>query len=130
MALVLITHDMGVVAETVDRVIVMYAGQQVEAQAAGSCSRDATHPYTAALLAALPERARPRLLPTIPGVVPGVPIGPTGCLFNPRCGSPPTAAGPSSRAHGDAPARRVRCHYPLTGGVPTAIPARRGAAAQ
>ena len=44
------------------------------------------HPYTAALLAALPERSVGRLLPTIPGVVPGVLDRPAGCLFNPRCG--------------------------------------------
>ena len=85
MALILITHDMGVVAETVDRVVVQYAGQQVEAQSVAGLFADAMHPYTAALLAALPERSAARLLPTIPGVVPGVLDRPTGCLFNPRC---------------------------------------------
>ncbi len=57
MALVLITHDMGVVAETADRVIVQYAGQQVEENATDALFADPHHPYTAALLAALPERA-------------------------------------------------------------------------
>src|SRR5215204_1566866 len=57
MALVLITHNMGVVAETVDRVIVQYAGQQVEAQGVAGLFGDPMHPYTAALLAALPERS-------------------------------------------------------------------------
>ena len=57
MGLVLITHDMGVVAETADRVIVQYAGQQVEANATRGLFADPHHPYTAALLAALPERA-------------------------------------------------------------------------
>ena len=57
MGLVLITHDMGVVAETADRVIVQYAGQQVEANATRALFADPHHPYTAALLAALPERA-------------------------------------------------------------------------
>ena len=71
MALVLITHDMGVVAETADRVIVQYAGQQVEANATRELFADPHHPYTAALLAALPERATQRRLPAIPGVVPG-----------------------------------------------------------
>ena len=85
MALILITHDMGVVAETVDRVVVQYAGQQVEAQGVEGLFADAMHPYTAALLAALPERSAARLLPTIPGVVPGVLDRPAGCLFNPRC---------------------------------------------
>ena len=60
MALILITHDMGVVAETVERVVVQYAGQQVEAQDVTGLFADAMHPYTAALLAALPERSRRR----------------------------------------------------------------------
>ena len=57
MGLVLITHDMGVVAETADRVIVMYAGQQMETNGTRALFADPHHPYTAALLAALPERA-------------------------------------------------------------------------
>ena len=68
---VLITHDMGVVAETAERVIVQYAGQKVEEQTVARPLRDPHHPYTAALLAALPERATGRRLPSIPGVVPG-----------------------------------------------------------
>ncbi|MEY4091197.1 MAG: hypothetical protein RLZZ496_379, partial [Pseudomonadota bacterium] len=71
MGLVLITHDMGVVAETAERVVVQYAGQQVEKQDTRGLFRDPHHPYTAALLAALPERATGRVLPSIPGVVPG-----------------------------------------------------------
>ncbi len=86
MALVLITHDMGVVAETADRVIVQYAGQQVEANTTRALFADPHHPYTAALLAALPERATQRRLPAIPGVVPGQFDRPRGCLFAPRCG--------------------------------------------
>ena len=68
MGLVLITHDMGVVAETAQRVQVMYAGQVMEEQPAAALFRHPRHPYTAALLDALPERAegKPRL-PTIPG---------------------------------------------------------------
>ncbi len=71
MALVLITHDMGVVAETAKRVIVKYAGQQVEQQDIRELFCDPHHPYTSALLAALPERARSSHLPSIAGVVPG-----------------------------------------------------------
>ncbi|MFN4144081.1 ABC transporter ATP-binding protein, partial [Aestuariivirga sp.] len=71
MGLVLITHSMGVVAETAERVSVQYAGQKVEEQNVGDLFRDPHHPYTAALLAALPERATGRRLPSIPGVVPG-----------------------------------------------------------
>ncbi|GLR60087.1 ABC transporter ATP-binding protein [Rhizobium indigoferae] len=87
MALVLITHDMGVVAETAERVQVQYAGQKVEEQPVRALFRDPHHPYTAALLAALPERAKVgQRLPSIAGVVPGQHGRPTGCLFAPRCG--------------------------------------------
>src|SRR5690606_38983086 len=86
MALVLITHDMGVVAETAERVMVMYAGQQVEEQPAASLFAAPRHPYTAALLDALPERSiGKRRLSTIPGVVPGIDDRPAACLFHPRC---------------------------------------------
>ena len=85
MALVLITHDMGVVAETADRVIVQYAGRQIEANTTRELFAEPRHPYTQALLAALPERAMARRLPAIPGVVPGQFNRPAGCLFSPRC---------------------------------------------
>ena len=86
MALVLITHDMGVVAETAHRVQVMYAGQMVEEAPTAALFAAPRHPYTAALLDALPERALGRQrLPTIPGVVPGIDDRPAGCLFDPRC---------------------------------------------
>ncbi len=86
MALALITHDMGVVAETAHRVQVMYAGQMVEEQRTDALFATPRHPYTAALLDALPERAlgKPRL-PTIPGMVPGIDDRPAGCVFTPRC---------------------------------------------
>jgi dipeptide transport system ATP-binding protein len=118
MALVLITHDMGVVAETARRVSVQYAGQKVEEQEVRELFANPHHPYTDALLAALPERATTRKLPSIPGVVPGQFDRPSGCLFSPRC------------AHADDHCRRVRpgvapaalgyarCHYPLVHGVP------------
>jgi dipeptide transport system ATP-binding protein len=86
MGLILITHDMGVVAETAERVQVQYAGQKVEEQPVRELFRDPHHPYTAALLAALPERARGnKRLPSIPGVVPGPSDRPPACLFEPRC---------------------------------------------
>ena len=114
MALVLITHDMGVVAETARRVTVMYAGQQVEERAAESLFGQPRHPYTGALLSALPERAKgSRRLPTIPGVVPGASDRPSGCLFNPRCRFA------DDRCRSERPALtgdacgRVRCFHPL-----------------
>lgn len=86
MALVLITHDMGVVAETAKQVIVMYAGQQVEQQEVKDLFSMPRHPYTNALLNALPERSLGLdRLPTIDGVVPGAGDRPNGCLFSPRC---------------------------------------------
>lgn len=86
MALVLITHDMGVVAETAKQVVVMYAGQQVEQQEANSLFATPHHPYTHALLNALPERSLGLdRLPTIEGIVPGAGDRPDGCLFSPRC---------------------------------------------
>jgi dipeptide transport system ATP-binding protein len=116
MALVLITHDMGVVAETAQRVSVQYAGQQVEKRSVGELFAAPRHPYTAALLNALPERGTGRHLPTIPGVVPGLGDRPAGCLFNPRCGYA------TDKCRSDPPAliestdgAAVRCHYPLKG---------------
>ena len=113
MGLVLITHDMGVVAETADRVIVQYAGQQVEANSTRELFADPHHPYTAALLAALPERATQRRLPAISGVVPGQFDRPKGCLFAPRCEfvfaeCRRAAPGPASETLG-----RARCYAPL-----------------
>jgi dipeptide transport system ATP-binding protein len=85
MGLVLITHSMGVVAETAQRVVVQYAGQQVERQPVEGLFATPHHPYTVALLDALPDRATGSRLPAIRGVVPGQGDRPTGCLFNPRC---------------------------------------------
>ena len=117
MALVLITHDMGVVAETAQRVMVMYASQQVEEQTADRLFAQPRHPYTAALLEALPEHAHGKRLNTIPGVVPGIADRPSGCVFNPRCGFV------QDRCRAELPAlesklgARVRCHFPVGGGT-------------
>ena len=86
MAVILITHDVAVVADTARRLQVMYAGQAMETRPASAALRAPAHPYTHALLAALPERAAARArLPTIPGVVPGIADRPAGCVFGPRC---------------------------------------------
>jgi dipeptide transport system ATP-binding protein len=124
MALVLITHSMGVVAETAERVSVHYAGQKVEEQPVARLFADPHHPYTAALLAALPERATGRRLPSIPGVVPGQFDRPKGCLFAPRC----QFATPL--CHSTVPPRiaGTLCHYPLVKGRPTNHPDREKAA--
>ncbi len=113
MGLVLITHDMGVVAETAERVSVQYAGQKIEEQQVLPLFREPHHPYTAALLDALPERATEKRLPTIPGVVPGQFDRPAGCLFSPRC----KFANDKCRAENPPPLSeelgKARCFYPL-----------------
>ncbi len=114
MGLVLITHDMGVVAETAQRVQVMYAGQVMEEQPAAPLFAHPRHPYTAALLDALPERAEGKArLPTIPGVVPGADDRPTGCLFAPRCAHRIPRCDAERPALRPALGARLRCHYPL-----------------
>jgi dipeptide transport system ATP-binding protein len=113
MALVLITHNMGVVAETAQRVMVMYAGQIMEERRADDLFAAPQHPYTAALLAALPERSDGGRLATIPGVVPGLYDRPAGCLFSPRCAF---ATEHSRQVRPDLrpwAGGRIRCHYPL-----------------
>ena len=123
MALVLITHDMGVVAETAERVMVQYAGQQVEHQDIKGLFTTPHHPYTSALLAALPERAKSKHLPSIAGVVPGQFDKPNGCLFSPRCKYATDTCrtkepNQSSPMYGSA-----LCHYPLdNSGKPTGYP--------
>ena len=86
-ALVLVTHDLGVVAEVADRVVVMYAGQVVEQGPVRSVLRDPQHPYTQALLDSMPGRVAGtgKRLGAIDGVVPSLFDMPAGCRFAPRC---------------------------------------------
>jgi len=114
MGLVLITHDMGVVAETADRVSVQYAGQKIEEQPVLNLFNTPRHPYTAALLDALPERAVDKFLPTIPGVVPGQFDRPLGCLFSPRCKFANETCHTNKPITSGAELGMARCHYPLT----------------
>jgi dipeptide transport system ATP-binding protein len=116
MALLLITHDLAVVAETVQRVVVMYAGQQMETGPVPAIFDAPEHPYTQALLAALPEHnLEHSRLKAIPGIVPAQFDRPRGCLLSPRCDyaldrcrrDRPLLEGPEGR--------KVRCHFPLDG---------------
>jgi peptide/nickel transport system ATP-binding protein/oligopeptide transport system ATP-binding protein len=86
MAIVIITHNMGVIAETADRVLVMYAGRIVEQAPVAALFDSALHPYTTGLLGCVPtlEQERPRLL-AIPGALPDPGRRPPGCRFAPRC---------------------------------------------
>jgi peptide/nickel transport system ATP-binding protein len=106
-----ITHNLGVVAQTTDRVAVMYAGLMVEEAPTGELFEHPCHPYTWGLLASVPKldfhHPLGEVLPTIPGQVPGAEEVPTGCLFrdrcpkaHDRCGAPPPwlTVGPEHRA--------------------------------
>jgi peptide/nickel transport system ATP-binding protein len=113
MALVLISHDLGVVAETCDRVAVMYAGRIVEEGLAAALFDEPAHPYTRGLLNALPTLDVSERLVAIPGTVPDPRAMPRGCAFGPRCpravmaceaGVPPLAP--------NAPDRAVACIRP------------------
>jgi peptide/nickel transport system ATP-binding protein len=85
-AILLITHDMGVIARMANRVVVMYAGEVVEIGALRAVLSAPEHPYTRLLLAAMPTvRRRSASLPVIPGVMPTPGALPPGCRFNPRC---------------------------------------------
>jgi len=114
MALVLITHDLAVVAETAQRVCVMYAGQAVEIGQVPGLFDVPAHPYSEALLAAIPEHSMgAERLATLPGMVPGRYDRPQGCLLSPRCpyvqdNCRTQRPGLDSKAHSFA-----RCFYPL-----------------
>ena len=118
MALVLITHDLGLVAEHAGRVVVQYAGRQVESNDARALFTDPHHPYTAALLRALPERATARRLEAIPGVVPGQFDRPRGCLFAPRCDHADAICHAVPPVHAGPELGRALCHMPLADGAP------------
>ena len=88
LTVLLITHDLGVVAENADRVGVMYAGRLVEQAPARALFENPQHPYTQGLLRSMPgrrEAGESRRLPTLPGSVPDAACPPPGCRFHPRC---------------------------------------------
>ena len=114
MALVLITHNMGVVSEMAQRVAVMYAGQIMEQRSAEDLFSRPQHPYTQALMAALPERSDGLTrLATIPGMVPGMYDRPHGCLFAPRCAYAQDACRAQRPPLQSRQQGQVRCQYPL-----------------
>nr|WP_246550507.1 ABC transporter ATP-binding protein [Bradyrhizobium liaoningense] len=97
MAMVLISHDLGVVAENCDRVAVMYAGRIVEEAPANQLFADPVHPYAQGLIGALPPLDGPRRrLVAIPGTVPDPAHMPVGCAFAPRCAMAAEACGVSA----------------------------------
>jgi peptide/nickel transport system ATP-binding protein len=118
MAIVLITHDLGVVAEVCDRVLVMYAGQVQEQGSATELFHRPHHPYTHALLRSMPDiEAEPGELPFIPGQAPAAGRAPAGCRFHDRCAHAVGACSEQSPAIVEITSGRlVRClrHDELT----------------
>jgi peptide/nickel transport system ATP-binding protein len=123
LALLLITHDLGVVAQMADRVAVMYAGRIVEEAPVKELFRDPKHPYTQGLMASMPGGEPGQRLRAIQGTVPPLGQLPPGCSFTPRC---PYRFEPCPTAH---PAdtlldggRRVKCYLHGTAAEPTSNP--------
>ena len=111
LSLLLITHDLGVIAETADRVAVMYAGRIVEAGPVRDIFRNPAHPYTRGLLASMPGGHPGRRLRAIEGSVPLLGDLPPGCAFHPRCPDrfdPCTTAPPPDYAAG--PQQTAKCY--------------------
>ena len=114
MSLILITHDLALVAEAADRIIVMYAGQIVEEGTAKDIFREPKHPYTQALLRSLPEFAEGKSrLESLQGVVPGKYDRPTGCLLNPRCPYATEYCRQVEPQLHHIGSHKVKCHTPL-----------------
>ncbi len=117
-AIMLITHDLGVVAQVCDRVMVMYAGRVIESATVREVFHSPQHPYTRALLQSIPKsgaRQHGRRLPTIPGIVPGLFELPDGCRFQDRCELKEQRCvdeEPALELHDE---RSYRCHFPLGG---------------
>jgi len=112
LALVLITHDLSVVAETCDRAVVMYAGQLAETGTVEQLHRRPLHPYTARLMGSVPDIGGVRRLPEgIPGQPPSILRPPSGCRFHPRCDHAMEVCAemyPARRSFG--PEHAVHCH--------------------
>ena len=123
MALILITHDLGVVAEVAQRVLVMYAGQVVETAHVPQLFETPRHPYTEALLSAMPERnIGRRRLHSMGGVVPGAFDRPAGCLLAPRCRYAQERCGNEAPALDGEPGEQARCFFPLPHDVAPGVP--------
>jgi peptide/nickel transport system ATP-binding protein len=118
-ALIIITHDLGVVAELADDVLVMYGGKAIEHASAIDIFERPEHPYTWGLLGSMPRLDRPiadRLIP-IKGTPPSLINIPPGCAFHPRCAYEPLTEGAASTVVPELvgpPSHLVRCHLPAT----------------
>jgi peptide/nickel transport system ATP-binding protein len=129
MAVILVTHDLGIIGGRTDKVAVMYGGRIVEQAATRAVFSLPRHPYTEALFEALPELADAsnRALYSIPGRPPDLSVTPDGCSFAPRCRyAQPWCAGHEPPLTGERPDHTYACFYPAdaTGGNDTASPGR------
>lgn len=114
MSLLLITHNLGIVAQKTERVIVMYAGQIVESTTTGNIFTKAAHPYTKGLLESIPSAAKKvKRLNVIEGVVPSPMFYPKGCRFGPRCPYAGKGCDAAPELAEIEAGHMVRCHYPL-----------------
>ncbi len=118
MAVILVTHDLGVIAGRADRVAVMYAGRIVETAPTPVLFSRPRHPYTEALFEALPEKAADgsaiKRLYNIPGQPPDLTVPPPGCKFAPRCRYPQASCRASEPELTEAGAAHMyRCFYPV-----------------
>ena len=117
-SIILITHDLGIIAEMCDEVNVMYAGQMVEQAGVFDLFERPSHPYTRGLLASIPRATAPRQagrMPSIPGMVPNLAKLPPGCRFSPRCGDTmPVCRRQAPELAALAPGHAARCwlHVP------------------
>jgi len=116
MSMALITHDLGVVAETCDEVVVMYAGRVVERAPVRDLFRHPAHPYTAGLLRSIPrlEQGRAQRLWAIPGSVPALGAWPSGCRFRDRCDrATEICAQVDPPLEAKRPGQLAACHHPV-----------------
>ncbi|MFD4244666.1 ABC transporter ATP-binding protein [Streptomyces sp. NPDC058525] len=116
LGVVMITHDLGVVARVAHEVLVMYGGRAAEQAQVDALFADPAHPYTRGLLDSLPRLDTPddRPLPSIPGSPPSLLAPAPGCAYAPRCPRAAelcTGVRPEPEAYGDAPGRTVACHF-------------------
>ncbi|MBA4707465.1 MULTISPECIES: ABC transporter ATP-binding protein [Aquitalea] len=115
MALIMITHDLAVVAEVAHKVAVMYAGQVAEMAKVPGIFRKPAHPYTEALLKSIPEHSKgAHRLSTLAGIVPGQYDRPSGCLLSPRCPYVQDKCKAQRPGLTAIEGGVVRCHYPIT----------------
>lgn len=117
-AVILIGHDMGLQAQFVNRVAVMYAGKLVEVGTVKEIFTDALHPYTQLLISSLPTLGSKGVFVSIPGIAPSLLELPSGCVFHPRCPKAMAICNQEEPVlHSDSSGRRVSCHLYGNGGM-------------